>query len=265
MISNYGDSFEQWRELFRWVLDGDRVSPRGEPICEIENAQFVVPRYPFMDFNDRELKFDYIRREMQWYLRAELGDLSIAQHAKLWEQHINVDGTLTSNYGYYFFKLHGLEKIVNELTLDRDSRRAAVSIFNSHQHLNNMVNDVPCTYGVSFRIRRGKLNMTVRMRSNDLWSGLGNDAPVFHWFHMMALRRLQLPYPTLQLGTYTHSADSLHLYKRNWPAAERIAMAGSLFRWRPPPEIRDGHEVAQLTRGLPCNLEFSQWLREVCL
>ena len=70
--------------------------------------------------------------------------------------------------------------------------------------------DVPCTIAMSFRIRNGKLNMTTHMRSNDLVWGFPYDIIQFCLLQMTIANELGI-----ESGTYTHHADSLHIYERH--------------------------------------------------
>lgn len=258
-----------WRGIFAEVLQGAECAPRGLKILEVENACIPMPRNLFMGFDNRKLNLDYIRREFQWYLAADPKDLRICDHAKIWKDHVNDDGTLSSNYGYYLFARGGLVKVVNELIKDPDSRRAATSIFHSHDHLGQGRRDIPCTYALSFRIRRGELNMTVMMRSNDLWFGLGNDAPIFGFIHQMAWRLLQDVYPDLQLGMYMHYADSLHLYEKDWEKAAAIASGEAAWTEHEIPMIASAAEVSSLVLNLGTAITnrgpFTSWLHGVAL
>ena len=65
----------------------------------------------------------------------------------------------------------------------------------------------PCTYAVTFNVIKDKLNMSVLMRSNDLWYGFCNDQYCFSNLHNLVATQLKLP-----LGTYYHFAHNLHLY-----------------------------------------------------
>ena len=56
--------------------------------------------------------------------------------------------------------------------------------------------------------------MTVYMRSNDIWMGLPYD--VFSFTCMQILLAFKLG---VGIGTYTHHAASLHLYKRDYDTA----------------------------------------------
>ena len=67
--------------------------------------------------------------------------------------------------------------------------------------------DTPCTYAVQFTILDNKLNMSVLMRSNDIWYGFCNDQYQFSMLQQIVAKRLYI-----EIGTYYHFAHNLHLY-----------------------------------------------------
>jgi len=101
------------------------------------------------------------------------------------------------------------------LVKDKDSRQAVMH-FNlpEHQHPNNK--DFVCTmYGI-FHIRDNKLNFAVYMRSNDAILGTPTDIAFFTVLQQQMLNHLRVNYPDLELGTYTHTMDSYHIYERHF-------------------------------------------------
>ena len=59
-----------------------------------------------------------------------------------------------------------------------NTRQAALSIYDAKE-IPKYENDTPCTYAVQFTILNGRLDMSVVMRSNDLWYGFCNDQYCF--------------------------------------------------------------------------------------
>ena len=49
--------------------------------------------------------------------------------------------------------------------------------------------DTPCTYAVQFTVLNNKLNMSVVMRSNDLWYGFCNDQYCFSKLQQLVAER----------------------------------------------------------------------------
>ena len=116
------------------------------------------------------------------------------------------DGNVNSNYGYQWERGKQLDYVTEELKKNPQSRRASISIYDAKDR-HNFKNDTPCTYAINFYILDNKLNMSVMMRSNDLWFGFCNDQYCFSKLQELISKRL-----SLDVGTYYHFANNLHLY-----------------------------------------------------
>lgn len=221
-------------EILKDVADnGKTVVSRGLETKELTGYTYnLPPRVRFMCFDDRKLKMDYVKQEFLWYLLGEPRDHSICKAASMWEGLVNEDKTINSNYGFYIFNPRGgfggksnFDRVAATLQSDPFSRRATMMILNT-DHLNSITKDYPCTVYINFLIRENKLNMFVRMRSQDAIYGMGNDAPFFSFVHELMLWKLKDKEPSLfedlQLGTYQHSADSFHVYYRHYEMLDKI-------------------------------------------
>jgi thymidylate synthase len=228
----------------RLKAQGKFVSPRGLKVLEVENFSYELPPYArFANFEPRNLSLSYIKKEFLWYLRGDLYDTTICEHARIWKPLV-VKGKLNSNYGHYAFVRGAFDWCSSELVHDKDSRRASIPIL-AIEHLRMETKDMPCTAYLNFRIRENRLNMSVRMRSQDLVFGLGNDAPAFSFIHEMLFVELLPWYPELELGSYHHVADSAHIYERHFELLERLVDPSVQF---------DEIEVPQMAVGEPDTL-----------
>jgi len=120
-------------------------------------------------------------------------------------------------YGKRLAAQNQLEILFETLKNDPQTRRGIVTMWNPALDARGGHSDHPCTIGIGFRVRDGALNMSVIMRSNDIFLGSTYD---FVQFAM-----LQQTFATalgLESGTYTHVAQSLHLYTRDIEAATAI-------------------------------------------
>lgn len=234
----------------------------------MEDFTYVLPPYArFASFADRKFNLNYIKKEFLWYLKGDRFDLSICQHAKMWNSLIDTDGGINSNYGQYVFgDTNGIKHVFDELSSDTDSRRATIMILNN-SHLRVGAKDVPCTYSLNFRIRNNKLNMSVRMRSQDAIFGMTNDAPCFSFIHECVYALLTEVYPSLELGVYVHTADSFHVYERHYDMLNKIISAGEdSFKPVDCPRISGADEVKFLIGGwhyvsnIPESYHFTKWL-----
>jgi thymidylate synthase len=88
--------------------------------------------------------------------------------------------------------------------------------FNKPYHQYDGNKDQVCTLTSLFHIRNNKLNMTLNMRSNDVILGFMTDFTFFNILHQQAYLHLKEHYPELEMGSYTHTSHSMHLYARHY-------------------------------------------------
>lgn len=217
---------EAYEALLRALLRNPEYqsSPREQRINEITNCKFTIqhPEYCFYKNERRSSQFKYIAAELLWYLSGDKSVDFISQFSKFWKKLENCDDTINSNYGWLLF----YEKYAPVWTTqwqwaykslydDKDTRQSVMH-FNlpKHQFFDNK--DFVCTMYGDFLIRDNKLHFTIHMRSNDAILGLPTDLPFFCILQMNMLNCLKEKYPELELGTYTHFVNSMHLYEQNF-------------------------------------------------
>jgi len=237
--------YENFTDAYRGLLEDVYSSPefvcapRAQKIKEKLGVRFVITnplaRLPFI--RPRDFAVNYIVAEGIWYFAGiELTEW-ISYYSKFWEK-ISDDGrNANSAYGARIFKPHKRagkdptnqldswtqwDWCIKELVNDNDSRRAVVHIRNPLDS-RYAVKDVPCTLTLQFFLRDDKVHLCVAMRSSDLWLGIANDVPAFTLFQeLMAIdleKRLRRP---IDVGTYTHISNSLHIYERNFKKVEEV-------------------------------------------
>jgi thymidylate synthase len=242
---------------------GNEVTPRGQKVLEIENYQYELPPYfRFFNFKHRKMNLNYIKKEFLWYLKGDRFDTSIKDYASLWKGLINDDGSINSNYGQYIFTGDQFYNVIHTLCNDKDSRRASIMILTG-DHLLSFTNDYPCTYALNFRIRNNKLNMSVRMRSQDAIFGMTNDAPAFSFIHEMLYVYLRDDiYRDLELGNYNHVSDSFHIYEKHYNMMDEI-LEDTSYEEVNCPKILNIDEVNFLLKpneNIPDEFKFTKWL-----
>ena len=159
---------------------------------------------------DRNFNVEYAKAEWKWYLSGDrninkLGEI-YGKTPVIWKRMANSNGEVNSNYGYQWERNNQLDKVVAILKDNPSTRRAAISIYDGKE-INDYNRDTPCTYAVQFTILNDKLNMSVYMRSNDLWYGFCIDQYCFSMLQQHVAGRL-----SIDVGSYYHHAHNLHLY-----------------------------------------------------
>lgn len=205
------EAFEHWYELLAGMNE-DNTSRDGDVVGEIINAVTVIndPTRCIMTNKIRNMPMRYAVGELLWYLSGNNSLKEIQKYSSAWDRMSDDGQHVNSNYGYCIQKKFGFDQwdyIKKMLTDSPMSRQAVVHIKTAD---NKPSKDVNCTVCLQFFVREGKLYLTTYMRSNDVWMGFPYD--VFQFTAMQVLLSMELG---LELGTYTHIAGSLHLYKRD--------------------------------------------------
>jgi len=164
----------------------------------------------------RGFNVEYAEAEWQWYLSGDdsvdkLGEI-YGKVPAIWERMaIGPKRLVNSNYGYQWERGYQLDKVVQQLKDNPNTRQAAISIYDGKE-ISKYRKDTPCTYAVQFTVLDNKLNMCVTMRSNDLWFGFCNDQYQFSKLQEMVSKRTGY-----DVGTYYHFAHNLHIYDDQLP------------------------------------------------
>jgi len=227
-----GDTFaDVYEKALRDTLENPEYisSPRGMEIKEISNAALVIddPYFPLYENEVRSSQFRYIAGETVWYFTGRKDIKFINEYSKFWKQLDNGDGTVNSAYGNLIFKeplsdgRNQWQWALDSLIKDRDSRQAILH-FNKPSHQWQGNKDFVCTLNGVFQIRDNRLNFTVDMRSNDLILGTATDIAFFCLLQQQMLSHLQIHYPNLRMGNYTHIVHSLHIYERHFDLVKRM-------------------------------------------
>jgi len=178
------------------------------------NVGFYIENPLDHEIENKERKWNpvYAEAEWQWYLSgdrntAKLGEL-YGKVPEIWKRMADSQGDVNSNYGWQWKRNDQIDYVIDLLRYQPDTRQAAISIYDCKEH-DTFTFDTPCTYAVQFTILKGKLNMSVVMRSNDLWFGFCNDQYQFSKLQHYIWNRLG---KDIEIGTYFHYAHNLHLY-----------------------------------------------------
>jgi thymidylate synthase len=121
-------------------------------------------------------------------------------------------------HGSYGTRTKGqYDVVVDRLKKDPDTRQAVVTIWNPVRDMLEKKRDYPCTILHQFRIRKNRLNMSVYMRSNDVWLGAAYD-----FFQFTRVQMAIASILGIAPGSYAHHVGSLHIYEENYDAAAAL-------------------------------------------
>ncbi|SEO79756.1 thymidylate synthase [Amphibacillus marinus] len=131
-------------------------------------------------------------------------------------------------YGYrirHNFQIDQLERAYLTLKNNTDSRQVVISIWDpkidSPDNQGQPVNqDIPCNICSLLKVRNNKLEWTQIMRSNDILLGLP-----YNLIQFTSLQEVIAGWLDVDIGSYTHYSDSLHLYCRD---LEKVGISNDL-------------------------------------
>ena len=176
------------------------------------NVGFYIkkPMHNHILAKHRNWNDEYAEAEWQWYLSGDpnvdkLGEI-YGKVPEIWKRMVDSNNEVRSNYGWQWERNYQLDYVVAKLKDNPNTRHATVSIYDGKEH-STYAKDTPCTYAVQFTVLNNKLNMSVMMRSNDLWYGFCNDQYCFSKLQELVSERTGY-----EIGTYYHFAHNLHLY-----------------------------------------------------
>lgn len=235
--------FESFEEAYPALLkalltEGDDVSPRGQLTKELNPVGITIknPRKRVISHPLRKGNYGFMIGEAIWIMSQTNLLESISHYNKNWENFTDDGFTLNGAYGDRIFKYQScilnkdengnetyvpvlvdqFEAAYQQLKKDPDTRQATIILFNPAMDY-IQTKDKPCTNLMRFMIRNGKLNMTVFMRSNDVIFGFWGDI-----FNFTIIQELMAGRLGVEVGKYTHIADSFHIYEQHFQMAQDI-------------------------------------------
>lgn len=166
----------------------------------------------------RKFSQKYAEREFAWYMSGNRSVEEIKKYAPIWDKMHGGDNIVNSNYGWQWSRNNQLDKCIEQLKANKNTRQAWFTIFDGKEK-DDYKFDTPCTLSVGFDIKPGinQLDMCVMMRSNDLVYGFCNDQ--YCWTKLQEIVASQLALP---IGTYYHFAHDMHIYERHFNMPEKF-------------------------------------------
>ena len=222
---------ENFDSIYRHLLNKIRHSPdyivesRGGRMYELENVMFVLtdPYENLVDSEARAFNLDFAEKFYDWIMagKSDPSELfGVNPNAKNFAEN---SGRNTA-YGPRILKQ--FDKVLEELSTNEGTRRATISILEPDD-IELLGTDTkmefPCTESVSFKIRNGYLDMTVKMRSNCGVKTVCYDTYNFTNLFAEVYSRLCDEYKmNLEIGEYCVQATSYHFFDKDIELVDAI-------------------------------------------
>lgn len=201
----------------RVMAAGRTVNPRGEVTRELEDVTVVI-----RDLADvlpvgvgRKLNLDVACMEALQLIGGRATPQLLEVASPHFKKFAEFDGHYHGAYGQRVGTQ--LDHVINKIKHDPSTRQAVITLWDPVKDNLRGYKDYPCTIALGFRLRGDKVNLSVVMRSNDLFLGLAYDAFQFTQALWTVANVL-----SVEPGTYSHTAWSLHIYERNFLDVEAM-------------------------------------------
>jgi len=214
---------EVWRTAANKLLkQNNTVEGRTGEVFEILHSFITIeePRQKWIYDRIPPVSIGYALAELVWIMNGE--DCSgvinffnpqlekFAGRAKFY--HGAYGKRIRSHYGF-----DQLEKAYCALQSIPESRQVVIQIYDTKVDfpIDNgkpRDDDIPCNICSMLKIRHGKLEWSQIMRSNDVLLGMP-----YNFIQFTGLQEILAGWLELDMGTYNHYSDSLHLYSRDFP------------------------------------------------
>ena len=217
-IINIPDAVNGYVDLVQHVLRyGKEAAPRGMKTREIEDAVIRIDDvYNTLPLGVGRGTVPGIGAVEACQLLAGISTPKlVVAIGPQFKNYSEDNGLFHGAYGLRTVDQYG--PVVERLKNDPDSRQAVVTIWDPKLDLLPSKKDYPCTILHQFRIRDNKLNMSVYMRSNDVWLGAAYD-----FFQFTRVQIAMASVLGIKPGKYTHHVGSLHIYEQHYDMAENL-------------------------------------------
>lgn len=225
---------ELWLQARNLFLEGSAAAVtqgRGGPTKEIRPVflELSDPRQRWVASRTPALNPAAVLSEVVWILNGR----NDSRFVNFWNNKLReYAGDGDTYYGAYGFRLRrafGLDQLfraADALSANPESRQVCMSIWKPDLDLPTSLGqpqspDIPCNVTSLLKVRNGRLEWTQVMRSNDFWLGLP-----FNIVQFTMLQEIMAGWVGVDVGSYHHLSDSLHIYLRDeQPLKEMAAFA----------------------------------------
>ena len=209
---NVNDGFI--KALDKIEIDHVVLESRVGEVMEFPTPVTTVYKNPtervlFEEIRDANPFFHFM--ESLWMLAGRNDLAYVEQYNKRMREYSDNGVDLHGAYGYRWinhFDFDQIDSIIKRLKASPNDRRSVLQMWDPKVDLNRDGVDVPCNTVIYFKVRDGKLNMTVSNRSNDvICTTFGANV-----VHMSMLQEYVARSLGVSVGTYYQVSDSFHVY-----------------------------------------------------
>ena len=199
--------------LTKAINDGEKVTDRtgvgtrklfGEWMRFDLEKEFPAPTI-------KKLFFESAKKEMLWIYQDQSNDVRLLRDkygVNVWNEWELENGTIGNAYGYIIKKHKQIDRLIEGLRNDPNSRRHIMSLWDIEELPNMSLQ--PCAFQSIWSVKDGRLNCQLVQRSGDLGLGVPfNTAQYAILVHMIA------HVTDLRPGELWHTITDAHVYENH--------------------------------------------------
>jgi thymidylate synthase len=215
-----GTADEVWIEAASRFSSGEGVAQQGSrsgETDEVLHAAFEMrdPRQRWIVSRTPALNPAFALAEVVWIVQGRQDSAFLNYWNSKLPEYAGKGEAYDGAYGYrlrHNFGMDQLERAYHTLKNNPETRQVVLQIWDSGRDLpekngSPRSEDVPCNVTSLLKVRNGKLEWAQILRSNDLYRGVPHNFVQF-----TSLQEVLAGWLDIKVGTYTHFADSLHVY-----------------------------------------------------
>jgi thymidylate synthase len=220
-----------WLQAAAWFKPGGLATlqgSRGGKTAEVLRAALTLkdPRQRWITSRAPAMNPAFALAEVIWIMCGRNDSAFLNYFNPILPRFAGKGATYHGAYGYRIRKHFGIDQLdraYKVLSADSDSRQVVLQIWDTatdmpRENGRAQAEDIPCNVAALLKLREGRLEWTQIMRSNDLVRGLPHNIVQF-----TSLQEILAGWLGVEVGSYHHFSDSLHLYERDAPVSDRIA------------------------------------------
>lgn len=228
-------------EMF-WKLKacGEPVQTRNGPAIRFPEPVLTRVKYPqqrVLFHPGRDAPHIFHLLESLWILSGRRDVAFLQQFNQNIGQFSDDGKVFNAAYGYrmrYHFGRDQLVEVIQQLRKDSETRQAVIQLWDNAD-LVKKTKDKCCNTQIIFEVFKGRLNMTVTSRSNDMFWGYAGANIV----HFTVIQEFVAAAIGMHVGEYRTFTTNLHLYTELYDAKKYLTLP-------PDSEVYDHYSSGQV-------------------
>ena len=198
---------------------GENVRPKYKDGVEA-HTYFITNKVFEYDLSRGEVPLISLRqqawksaiKEIFWIYQDQTSDLSVLKekyNIHWWDDWNVGDGTIGQRYGATIKKYDLVNKLLNDLKNNKNSRRMIMNMY-QYEDFKETEGLFPCAFETLWNVRGEYLDMILTQRSNDFATAWSINGTQYACLQIMVAKA-----SGLKPGKFTHIIGNLHIYDRH--------------------------------------------------